>query len=110
MCGLCGILGGRGHWTDPATNPDAFGGRTETRTWRRERQDRTTLVNRVLGHYGLGLKDWGGTAYVLRGGTGKTKLVDNLSQMWAEAEAMSGCECDPLDETLIARLTRNARG
>ncbi len=47
---------------------------------------------------------------LLRGGTGKTKLVDNLSQMWAEAEAMSGCECDPLDESLIARLTRDVRG
>ncbi len=104
MCGLCGILGGRGHWTDPATNPGAFAGRGDSHTLARERQVRTALVNRVLGHYALSLKDWNAASYVLRGGTGKTALVDNLSQMWAEAEAMTGRECDPLDEDLIAAL------
>ena len=37
----------------------AFRGRAEV-TWRRERQDRTRLVNKVLKHYGLSLVLGGG--------------------------------------------------
>lgn len=104
MCGLCGILGGKGHWTDTATTPEAFAGRADTHTVRRERIERTALVNRVLAHYRMTLKDWSGAQYVLRTGTGKTALVDNLSQMWAEAERLTGREMDPLDERLVAEL------
>ena len=106
MCSLCGILGGKGHWTDSSSTPEAFSGRSDTHTARRERIDRTALVNKVLQHYRLTLKDWSGAQYVLRTGTGKTALVDNLSQMWAEAERMTGLEMDPLDEALMAELAR----
>lgn len=104
MCGLCGILGGRGHWTDTATNPDVFAAREAVPTYRRERQERTALVNRVLKHYGLSLKDWSGSSYILRGSTGKTAIVENLSQMWAEAETLTGRTFDPLDDDLIRAL------
>ncbi len=106
MCGLCGVLGGRGHWTETSTNPDAFASRTAAHTTGRERQARTVLVNRVLKHYGLGLKDWSGSSYVLRSSTGKTALVDNLTQMWAQAESLTGRDCDPLDDALLAALRR----
>jgi len=104
MCGLCGILGGRGHWTETATNPEAFAARDAVPTVQRERQGRTALVNRVLDHYGLKLKDWSGSNYVLKGQTGKSAMVDNLSQMWAEAESLTGRDFDPLDDDLIAAL------
>ncbi len=106
MCSLCGMLGGRVHWTDDASNPDAFGDRAETHTWHRQRQERTRLVNRVLRCYGLSLSDFAATSYVLRSGTGQTAMVDNLSRMWPAAEAMIGRGCDPLDETLIAALSK----
>ena len=106
MCGLCGILGGRGHWTETATNPEAFAARASRPTVQRERQGRTVLVNRVLGHYGLKLKDWSGSSYILKGQTGKSAIVDNLSQMWAEAEMLTGRDFDPLDDELIAALGR----
>ena len=107
MCGLCGILGGKAHWTDTAATPEVFSARGVTHTAQRERFDRAELVNRVLAHYRLSLKDWSGAQYVLRSGTGKTALVDNLSQMWAEAEKMTGREIDPLDPGLISGLTRS---
>lgn len=110
MCGLCGILGGKGHWTESQAAPDAFAGRSDSHTARRERIDRTGLVNQVLQHYRLNLKDWSGSSYVLKGGTGKTVLVDNLSQMWAEAERMTGRDLDPLDESLITDLMRAQAG
>lgn len=104
MCSLCGILGGKAHWTDSSGTPEVFGGRDADRTVRRDRLDRAGLVNKVLSHYRLSLKDWAGSQYVLRSATGKTAIVDNLSQMWAEAEKMSGRDLDPLDPELIAGL------
>ena len=109
MCGLCGILGGKQHWTDSSANADTFGERSGSHTQRRERIERTELVGRVLKYYRLGLKDWAGASYMLNSGTGKTVLVDNLSQMWSEAETMINGECDPLDEDLIAHLSGENR-
>ena len=104
MCSLCGILGGKAHWTDSSATPDVFAGRAQSHTARRERLDRAGLVNQILRHYRLTLKDWAGTQYVLRGSTGKTALVENLSQMWAEAERLTGRPLDPLDPELLADL------
>ena len=102
MCALCGVLGER-HWTDSASHPDAFPDRAAI-TRRAERQRRTRIANAVLGHYGLDLKDWTGASYVLATRTGRTAMVDNLTQLWAAAEELTGRDCDPLDEVLIARL------
>jgi hypothetical protein len=104
MCALCGVLGGRGHWTESAAAPAVFASRVEAHTRARERQARTRLVNRVLGHYGLRLGDWSGGGHMLRGPTGRTALVNNLSEMWAAADELSRQECDPLDADLLRRL------
>jgi hypothetical protein len=110
MCALCGLLGGTGHWTESQAAPEAFAGRAHSHTITRERLDRSVLVNKVLQHYRLSLKPWSGSSYVLRGGTGKAVLVDNLSQMWAAAEKMTGLQMDPLDEALIGDLQAPGRG
>lgn len=104
MCSLCGILGGRGHWADSATSPEAFAARGERHTWQRERQTRTRLINQVLRHYGLTLKDWSGNAYVLKSRTGRTSIVNSLNEVWAEAERLSRKDCDPLDPALLQAL------
>ncbi len=103
MCGLCGVLGGGEHWTDTSSSPGAFAGRADI-TRRRERQDRTRLANKVLKHYGLSLADWAAASYVLKSGTGRTVLVDNLSQLWAAAEELGKRPCDPLDAALLDAL------
>ena len=108
MCSLCGILGGKGHWTDTSSTPETFASR-QGHTVRRERLDRVGVVNKVLAHYRLTLKDWSGSQYVLRTGTGKTALVDNLSQMWAEAERLTGREFDPLDDGLVGALLNDGQ-
>lgn len=102
MCSLCGMLGDGRHWTDRASSPEAFRGSAEV-TRRRERQQRTRLVNRILQHYGLTLSDWAGN-YVLRSHTGQTVLVDNLAALWPQAEALGKRPCDPLDESLLTAL------
>jgi hypothetical protein len=101
MCGLCGVLGGAGHWTE-----DAVGDVAQTR--RAARLRRVRLMNAVLRHYRLTLADWQGTSYVLSGPTGGSELVGDLVQVWRAAERVAGQSCDPLDERLIERLEREA--
>ena len=56
MCSLCGVLGGRGHWTDKSSHPEAFRGGAET-TRQRERQMRrfksAAHVQRFVSVHGL---------------------------------------------------------
>ncbi len=108
MCSLCGVLGGRGHWTESAANPDAFPERATGVPRRAERQARARLCQPILRHHGLTLAEWGGQAYILKSATGRTELVDNLSELWAAAERLTGRPCDPLDEDLLASLARTA--
>jgi hypothetical protein len=101
MCSLCGMLGDQVHWTD-TKRPTAHA------QWR-ERQARVRLVNAVLHYYGLTLAEWSGKSYVLSSKTGRTAIVDNLSELWGQAERLSGRRCDPLDERLLVSLQRASR-
>jgi len=89
MCALCGVLLDE-HWAED-------GGR-------RARVFRVTLANRVLGHFGLRLDDWGGRLYVLRDRKGRSVVVANLGVLWVEAERLAGRPLDPLDSDLVAAL------
>ena len=104
MCSLCGILGGRGHWTDSASNPEVFAGRAEVHTAARERQHRARILNVVLAHYGLSFSHWTAGKSVLRSATGRTALVENVGELWPAAETLAGRSLDPLDPALLAAL------
>jgi hypothetical protein len=104
MCALCGILGGKGHWSDSASAPAAFAGRTEPQTRARERQARTRILNRALKQHGIVVKDWSGNSYLLTGLTGRTAIVDTIGELWSAAERLSGRAFDPLDEAYLATL------
>ena len=107
MCSLCGILAGRGHWTESSANPEVFAGRDEAHSVARERQHRVRILNLVLAHYGLSVSDWAASRYVLRSRTGRSALVENLNELWTEAETLLGRPCDPLDPSLLSALTRS---
>ena len=104
MCGLCGILGSDSHWSDSASNPALAKARQGLLTRRQERLRRAALASRVLSHYGLSLRDWQGSSYVLRGRTGRAEVVDHLGSLWPLAEAMAKRPCDPLDLALLEEL------
>jgi hypothetical protein len=99
MCSLCGALGVEGDWTDSATT-SLSGGRTR----RAQRLERVHVVNMVLKQFSLVLADWEGAKYQLSTHTGRTEIVDNLSQVWPAAERLLGRACDPLDPALIERI------
>jgi len=104
MCALCGVLGGRGDWSDSASAPAAFAGRTEPQTRLRERQARTRVLNAVLKEHGVAVRDWSGNAYLLTSRTGRTAIVDTVAQIWGAVEQLSGRTCDPLDENYLRGL------
>lgn len=105
MCALCGMLSGKGHWSDSASAPAVFAGRAEAQTRIRERQARTRILNRVLKQHGIVVKDWSGNSYLLTSLTGRTALVDTIGELWGAAERLSGRTFDPLDETYLQTLT-----
>jgi len=98
-------LGGRGHWTESHSSPEAFVSRLDQVTRGRERQERTRLANRILQHYGLKLSDFGGNSYVLSSNTGRSRIVGNISEVWMAAEDLTHKECDPLDMALVSSLS-----
>jgi hypothetical protein len=104
MCALCGVLGGKGHWSDSASAPAVFAARTEPQTRLRERQTRVRILNIVLRQHGVAVKDWSGNAYLLTGRTGRTAIVDTIGEIWPAAEQISGRLCDPLDERYLSTL------
>jgi hypothetical protein len=90
MCSLCGVLLSD-HWAEQE------GGR-------RARFVRVGLLNRVLGHYGLRLDDWGGRVYTLRDQKGSSAVVGDLGALWVEAARLRGRPLDPLDPELLKTL------
>ena len=105
MCGLCGVFGVESHWTDSAGRDATLGGAAAPNR-AVERARRVELANRVLEFYGLVLADWGGHAYVLRDRTGRSAIVQALSELWPAAERLAGRPCDPLDPALHDALAR----
>jgi len=93
MCGLCGILGGEAHWSDLLPNADDD---AEVRRRRAERGRRVRYLNIVLGAYACSVNDWQGSKYQVSTFTGKTELVDNLGELWAAVERLTGHVPDPL--------------
>lgn len=104
MCALCGVIGGSDHWTDAVDRPGVFTRNTDSTSRHRERMRRVTSANRILTHFGMSLTDWQGASFLLSTRTGKTEIIDNLAHLWAQAEALCGRPCDPLDPDLLARL------
>ncbi|MFG1294243.1 hypothetical protein [Xanthobacter variabilis] len=103
MCSLCAALGGSRYWTD-AAGREAFSRGGHKVTLREERERRVAFLDRMLAHYGLSIRDWGGNSYVLMDRRGRRENVYNLAGIWALVDTMAATECDPLDPALLARL------
>lgn len=111
MCVLCGKdFVAQLHWSErhiedkvrmsgPGSDPVAY-----QRDRRRDRYHRVVLANKILGHYGLKVEDWGGSKYLLRDRKGRQELVQDLGSMWPVAEKLSGRRADPLDPAFLESL------
>jgi hypothetical protein len=103
MCALCGVLGGKEHWTAPVKREGVYGFGEDPAQRRRERRRRIAEANAILGLIGLSLEDWRADSYILRSRTGKSEIVDNLAALWPAAEALAGRPLDPLDPKILDR-------
>lgn len=86
MCGLCGDLTPRNHWSEH--EPGAVS--------HRHQQERLQAIRRLLAGTGLGVSEWRGRGYQLANGRGRTVLVGDLGALWEEAHRMRGAPVDPL--------------
>jgi len=93
MCGLCGIFDDGRRWMDAAATLDPA-------TFRRERLRRVDIIRSVLAPLHVGVDDWEGASFLVRGPTGAVEIVDNLFDLWRKAETLSGHRLDPLAEGL----------
>lgn len=106
MCILCGELIMHVHWTDQPAH-DASAGRTVVagegqRDRMRLRIKRTALSNKILRYYGLSLRDWCGSRYLLADKKGNTRIVYDLGDMWQQASELAHRKLDPLDEAFLS--------
>lgn len=103
MCGLCGIFGVENHWTT--------GVQTEVSAdpimRRHARARRIRAVNRLLKNKGFQLNDWQAVQYILSNQTGKSVIVDNVTEVWRAMEIEFNQVFDPLNSTEISRYLEN---
>jgi hypothetical protein len=66
------------------------------------------ILNTVLKHHGVTVKDSSGNAYLLTSCTGRTAIVDNIGEVWPAVERISGRKCDPLDQQFLSTLPGNS--
>lgn len=109
MCGLCGVLAPREHWTEAGQDGEGLQERRVAGTRRRERAHQVRVANRVLAHYGLTLADWQGSSYVLSNRTGASVVIGHFGALWPSAERMAKRPCDPLDAALIGALAAKGK-
>ena len=103
MCGLCGVLGSKVHWTD---SDSKLANRRVSATFRRERLYQIEIINKIIKKYGLHISDWHGASFLISSSTGATEIVNHIASVWEVAKKMSGKFFDPLDLTLLENLPK----
>ena len=75
---------------------DGRGRDSRPATFRRERLRHVDIIRSVLAPMRVGVDDWQGASFLVRGPTGAVEIVDNLFDLWRKAETLSGHRLDPL--------------
>lgn len=102
MCSACGVLSGTPDWMDRASNPDGIGN-NNNETRRGERAKLVRMVNILLAPGRTKISDFGGKL-IIKGATGRTRIVDNLNHVWVEADNFGLKAVDPLDPSYLDSL------
>jgi hypothetical protein len=103
VCSLCAALGGSRFWADAAGH-ESFsrdGGKLSIRA---ERQERVRILSRIAAFYGVSIRDWGGSSYMLESESGRRANVYTLNGIWSQLEELSDKPCDPLEPALLSTL------
>ena len=109
MCVLCWQFLSEGHWTEQVFEAEddtmtGTAGSAREHARRRDRYQRTRILNQILRHYGLRLDDWHSRSYVLSDRKGSTVLVRDLGEIWPAAQQLARRRLDPLEPQFLAAL------
>ncbi len=105
MCVLCGEFIEQLHWTDiEGREYDTIVAGEYQRDRKRSRDLRTKICNDLLNSYGIHLKEWNNSKFLMTNNKGKMSVIQDLGQIWQEAETMMGKPLDPLDPELLGKL------
>ena len=93
MCSACGFPPALGHWTDA-------GGET-AHDRLRIRFSRAALLAKLVQPMGAKVADLGSQPGLqISNGLGQTVICENLEEVWAQIEALTGVPFDPLTSAL----------
>lgn len=110
VCVLCGEMIMTVHWTDQPVHDMNYRSRTRIVAGERQRERmrlrlrRVAIANKILGYYGLTLKEWNGSRYMLCDKKGTSKVIYDLGGMWKAVSDMAHKEPDPLDPAFLSFL------
>jgi hypothetical protein len=110
MCGLCGFWRTQTHWSMRSQNPKVFGAIGYPSDLLRERSHQTAALNRVTRAFGVSVRDWESSRWILESVNGGCEIVDSIATMWPAIEMLSRCKVDPLSRSLLETLSRHDAG
>ena len=108
MCILCGELITNLHWSEGVSSNEkeiVVGDKQRDRM--RQRLQKVKIVNMILNFYGLQLKEWNASKFVLSDKKGNTKIINHLGELWERAASLTSKDIDVLDIKLLEFLQRN---
>jgi hypothetical protein len=104
MCGLCGVPAPVLHWSESPGRDEGAPNAASLAPVRAQRLRRVQCLDTVMRAYACTVSDWQGRAYQVATFTGKTALVDDLSEIWATVEKLTGRSPSPLDDAVLDRF------
>lgn len=104
MCGLCGLWGGKAHWSTKSQNPKVFGETFASSERLRERNHQRMVLNRITRPFGVIVRDWETSQWILEHVNGGSEVVESIAVFWSSVEILSKRKIDPLSAALIEQL------
>lgn len=112
MCVLCGELIMTVHWTDQPLHDIEYKSNTKIvagsmqHQRMRTRLKRADISNKILKYYGLSLKEFNGSRYILFDKKGASQVIYDLGSLWKTASDMCHKQLDPLDTSFLNFLNQ----
>lgn len=108
MCVLCGELITSIHWSEGVQDESkeiVVGEKQRERA--RQRLQKVQIANLILRFYGLELKDWNASQFILSDKKGRSEIVHHLGELWEKASLLTSKEINVLDSNLLAFLQKH---
>lgn len=113
MCILCGELVSNFHWSDikfKEENASSIIVGSQVGARMKARIKRVKILNKILEFYGLKIKEWQGSKYILSNAKGYTAIISDLGDLWQKADELNKKPLDALDDNLLNFLNSKSYG